>query len=1052
MKNKIFVIVLILMFFINAIGLAAVKPVEAKSFPAQATLAPEISISMPLLERSFIVVNNAEDIQRFDRESLGQTIQNELANAEAAMFSLENSFFVKDEKNKILRAELTGQRIGGLGRYMGDLLARLRDNGKKVMGVGLLYNYVMVQSLSELGHPIVRKVPIDRDDLQKRGVLIPIVDETGKQKTVEIEMLQGEYLKTKLWWAKRTTQTGEVYTLLLDNHDITSVLYLGETHSEERLRQSILLGKAGVKALEELGITPKYFHLNEGSAALPAVYAKESKSLCDVKITGVMHTPVEAGLPKYHTELLHKYFYDLGPEWEYVILDESKTFIDMTKILFRMSRKVAAVGQEFNDVLKAMVRRMYPERPWFADKIEPITNGVDGWVYQPALLNKERIENEAKVKKTRLGQIIVERKKIIKEQQMKEILRKQLIWYAIGDTWPELVQPLRKQLRSQQRSETDINKNIALAMQHVGEAVAAVIVSQNDDISEANLREILKKYRLPAPEHISLHDALEKIQRIEMILTDLIQNRPWLSYGRRFTKYKMDYPLLEASGIERIVNDLGYALVFAGISHPNDEVGKEWVRNVVELSKKHFGKVIFLPGYDLDLDRRLLQCADVWLYSPERLLEACGTSGMCGLFSGAIPVVSPTGWSLEYVEEFNPQTGKGNGFFIEPYPDPKDDDWHALVSRLKNEGWDGLYKKLKKLKDIIDSYYKDENNQIYPQLVENVYLSAEKTDMKIAAEKYFVLMMKSDFLIGTHTARRWRIEDIIDITHDNNFSAVELSFYPEKGLKSPTELDPEWVQNYLKPQLLDKFVTVHLPVTDLRENANLEKMKEFIDFAADIRAQVITIQLDELDDYFIEKVTKLVIYSASKGIKLGLENSYHIKDASEIVWHTPEHVNIVYQKIYEALAREGRTDLEKYVGFVFNLAHAKIAMKQKKPVAAFYRKLNKDIPILEVNVSGNKLARIGALERHIPVHDDAIVLQELPQIMRLLLKERNFKGPFILSYVGENLSKEQELMHDIYDNLIQKTSKRKASTPEASQKSLLSLTVQEYQMAVEQSI
>ncbi|MBU1043989.1 MAG: TIM barrel protein [Candidatus Omnitrophica bacterium] len=977
-------------------------------------LSPQLSISAPLMLQAFTAKPTSEELLITAQQNLSWVIQDKLADADATLFSLENAFFVKDEETGEIKAELKGQRTGGLGRYMGDLLARMTDNGRNVVGVGLLYSYTMVQSLSERGEQIINKVAIDRKDLQKRGILIPVADRNGVQKTIEVEMSKGERITAKLWWAKRTTEKGVVYTLLIDNHDITSVLYIGETNSEERLRQSILLGKGGVKALEDMGIRPKFFHLNEGSAALPAIYAKKSGILRDVKITGVMHTPVEAGLPKYSAVLWDRYFYDLGSEWRTVMLERTETFIDMTKILFQMSRKVASVGQEFNDVLKGMVSNMYPNSPWLLDKIEPITNGVDGWVYQPANMDRKQMESVSG--NTSIGELIVEQKKKIKEGRIKAILRKQLIWYAIGDLWPEIVQSYREILRQDGLSEGEISELIANLMKQVDEDIAVKLMLPDYEISEADLRALFLNRKLLVPQIVLLGEALGKIQQIETILTDLIQNRPWLCYGRRFTLYKMDHPLLEATGIERMVNTqdeggLGLAVIFAGVAHPNDEVGKDWIRDSVELSKKYFGKFIFLPGYDLELDKLLLENADIWLSSPELLKEACGTSGMAALFGGAISLASPSAWALEYVKEFNPQTGQGNGFFIDPYPTPRSNDWRAHVAGLKDVQWAGLYNKVKIISDLYSG-----KSPMYFKLVQNSYKTAPETDMQIAAEKYYDLMKEGELTIGAHAAKGVRIEDIIEITQKNNFNAIELSFYPDDGLKSPEQLDPKWVQSYLKPAFLNKLVTVHLPVLDLRQESSVQRMKQTIDFAADINAYLVTIHLDEADDNFIEKLTELVIYSASKGVKLGLENSYHIENEVQIVWHTPEFVNTVYAKIGDALTQMGKPELKGSVGLVFDVAHAKIAMEGKSPLA-FYRLIEKEVPILAVNVSGNQLTRVGALETHIPLHDDPMVLRDMPEIVQALTKERGFRGPYILSMFGDNLSKEKELIALSYKSI-----------------------------------
>ncbi len=1015
------------------------------SIGSKSMLSPQLNLNSALLPTHFTFGCPSNSQQTYFK------IKDRLRSIQTAMFSLENAVFVYDEQMNDLKAELVGLRTGGLGRYIGDLLARMTDAQEDVLGVGLLYETVRVQRINEKGLQEIKEKKIDINDLQQRGVLTPVLDENGQTKTIKIEMCKNEFVTAELWIARRTTETGEVYSLLLRQKNIAKVLYVGESSSEERLRQSILLGKGGIKALEEMGLDIDFLHLNEGSAALAGVYARQSKALKDVTISGVMHTPVTAGLPVHDAHLYDKYFFDLPDGWKQIAVDSSNSYIDMTKILFEISGKVAAVSKEFAGVLKNIVQERYNKSKQYVEKIVPITNGVDGWAYRHPLLRRAELQNMLEEGKAdSLGEaILMQKHKKIKEK-LRGLIRHQLVWYAIGDDWAKIVcknvERIKNLTNEQARKDELIEKinktivpdsddpladifikiideyDISLSIKaDVLRSIKSVIRQIEDLVAQGNIDDevikekvkiIFENNGLFIPESVDYEQITEKIAKIEKILDGLAE-KLWLSYGRRWTKYKMDYPLLRATGIEQLVKDrqhggLEYAIIVSGVAHPNDSVGTEWISSAIGLSKKYFGEYIFLPGYDLELDKMLLQAADLWLYSPERLLEACGTSNLAGNFNGTIPVASPTGWSLELLQEFDPQTGKGNGFFIKPYPDPLGDDWREHVTGLRKAKWQGLYDPLKTISNLYYSY-----RQIYYQLVENVYLDADKGDMILAAGKYKKLMEQSALRMGTYTSPGKTIEEIIQITEDLNFNSIEISFC-NSGIKSPDSLDVNWVEQYLKPALVNKFVTIHLADIELNSQESLKNLSKMIIFASNLGAEIVTIHMGELNENFIQYALELVEFAAKYNVKICFENSYFVKE-DKIQWHTPLMLNEFNRQLKAQLKKTGKEELTDKFGFVFDVAYAKLAVGNP---LVFYDRLDKDLYIAEVNIDGVKKLETSGGDLRLSIQKDEVVRETLNDLVAKLIKERGFNGPFIFELVGDNLSGDKKQLKNSFEGFF----------------------------------
>ncbi|MEA2433016.1 MAG: glycogen phosphorylase [Actinomycetota bacterium] len=522
---------------------------------------------------------------------------------------------------------------GGLGVLAGDHLKAASDLGVPLVGVGLLYRQgYFRQSLNADGWQQERYPDLDPHAM-------PLSLMTGiDDAPLKIEVDQaGQRCVAQLWRA----QIGRVDLILMDcdveensedERKITDRLYGGGT--EHRLRQEILLGIGGVRALEAAGYSPDVFHSNEGHAGflglerIRRLVADHGMSFAQaieaVRAATIFttHTPVPAGIDVYEAELMEKYFDNYLKECDLTFqelmqlgsatpipeegLPDAK--FNMAVMGLRLAGRSNAVSKLHGEVSRAIFSGLWPEIPRDEVPIGSITNGVHT--------------------STWLG------------PEMWELLERRFSpgWTETGSTkWTKIKEvPDAELWRARERARERL--------------VYAVREKKREQLMNRGIPES------------------------ELGWTDEIFDPTALTIGfaRRFAQYKRGTLIL--SDIERLKRillspDRPVQFVIAGKAHPLDDGGKEMIRNLV-----HFAagpevryRFAFIEDYDMEIARLLCQGADVWLNNPRRPLEACGTSGMKAALNGAINCSVLDGW---WDECYDGNNGWAIGT-VENYTDPE---------------------------------------------------------------------------------------------------------------------------------------------------------------------------------------------------------------------------------------------------------------------------------------------------------------------------------------------------------------------------------------------
>jgi glycogen phosphorylase len=480
-------------------------------------------------------------------------------------------------------SETLAQYSGGLGVLAGDHLKAASDLGIPLVAIGLLYREgYFHQHLDGEGWQ-GEKFP--RMDPRSCGLT-----HTGVRVTLD---LAGEAVVADVW----RVDVGRIPLYLLDTdtepnspaaRGVTDRLYGGDV--EHRLRQEIVLGIGGVKALRALGLAPQVFHTNEGHAGFLALerireHAAGGLSFAEaveaVRAGGLFttHTPVPAGIDRYTPELMAKYFGSLAPQLG-CSFDELMTLgrspdepegprFNMAVMGLRLARRSNAVARLHGEVSRQMFQPLWPGAMVDEVPITSVTNGVHAktWVSPriDALLSKvvHGVWDGAPAD----------------------------VWNAVRHADPAEVWRARREGR---------------------EAMVGFV-----------------RERLHA-------DVLDPD-----VLT--------IGFARRFATYKRATLLLsQPSRLKQMLlhADRPVQFVFAGKAHPADQPGKEMIQQIErftrELDISH--RFVFVPDYDMGVARAMYQGCDVWLNNPRRPLEACGTSGMKAALNGALNCSILDGW------------------------------------------------------------------------------------------------------------------------------------------------------------------------------------------------------------------------------------------------------------------------------------------------------------------------------------------------------------------------------------------------------------------------
>lgn len=506
---------------------------------------------------------------------------------------------------------------GGLGILAGDHLKTASDLGLPLVGLGLLYHEGYFRQMLDADgaqlefypHTVPGYLPITA-----------VRDAEGAWLEVPLE-LPGRTLVLRLWHA----QVGRVSLYLLDSNDplnspadrgITSKLYGYGT--ETRLVQELVLGVGGWRALKALGVQADICHLNEGhAAAVTLERARDFMRAHDVDFWQALwatragnvfttHTPVAAAFDTFPVALLAKYArhyvegLGVAPE-ELLALGRAQPHDDdelfnMGYLAMRTCAWGNGVSALHGEVSRRIFQPLYPRWPQSEVPVAHITNGVHvpSWDSRWA----DEVWTRACGKQRWLGTVESLRPAMAS-------LDDETLWGLVGEERRDLVGYARRRLARQ------------LGQRGADEAVIAAAANVLDP----------------------------------NVLT--------LGFARRFTAYKRPNLLLhDPERLVRLLTDRArpVQLIVAGKAHPQDERGKAFVREWAQFAARVDvrGHAVFLEDYDMELAQELVQGVDVWINTPRRPWEACGTSGMKVLVNGGLNLSELDGW---WAEAYAPEVG-----------------------------------------------------------------------------------------------------------------------------------------------------------------------------------------------------------------------------------------------------------------------------------------------------------------------------------------------------------------------------------------------------------
>lgn len=500
---------------------------------------------------------------------------------------------------------------GGLGILAGDYLKEASDMNVRMTAVGFLYKYgYFTQQLSGQGDQVS---VYDPQDFSKTPAT-PVMDENGKWLTTSVAF-PGRTIKARIW----RVDVGRVELYLLDSdidenlpedRGVTHQLYGGDW--ENRLKQELLLGIGGIRALRVLGIYSDIYHCNEGHAAFIGLERlREYVQLENLSFTEAVevvrssslfttHTPVPAGHDAFSEDMLRTYIAHyperLKIDWNTL---KSLGMIDVNNPneKFSMSNLAANLSQEVNGV------------SWLHGKVsQEILGGL--WPgYLPEELHVDYVTN--------------------------------------GVHYPTWTAPEWKEIHSRVFGTEFENHHYDKSCFGEIRKVDNEIIWGTRCLLKKKLIDKVKEY-LSDPS-VSNHYSPHHIVDIKNTLRDDILT---IGFARRFATYKRAHLLFrDLDKLSEIINNEEHPVqfLFAGKAHPADKAGQDLIKRIVEISKmpQFIGKIVFIPNYDITLAKYLVQGVDVWMNTPTRPLEASGTSGEKAAMNGVMHFSVLDGWWVE---------------------------------------------------------------------------------------------------------------------------------------------------------------------------------------------------------------------------------------------------------------------------------------------------------------------------------------------------------------------------------------------------------------------
>lgn len=511
---------------------------------------------------------------------------------------------------------------GGLGVLAGDHLKSASDLGINFIGITLFYKegyfrqYLNHDGWQMEDYPLqsAENLPIEK-----------VTDANGEDLIISVNIAQSEVF-AQAWRLK----VGRATLYLLDTNiaanephyrDICCRVYGGDQNM--RINQEILLGIGGVKLLDKLGVTPTVYHMNEGHSAFLTLelLAKElakgstqQEAMATVRSRCVFttHTPVPAGHDRFSRDMMHytfdKYLSTIGINFDDLMMlgSEDKGNIyglfTMTVLALNLSRSANGVSKLHGEVSRVMWQHLYPGKSVDEVPIGHITNGVhaSSWTcgYTETFWKKFAVSVDEMSLSREAAEAVLAKVSDSELWALRYILKRNLIDF------------IDRYLANQ------------LFHQHINSY-------QNE------------------------YDTLRSAQNT--FSPDVLT----IGFARRFATYKRA-PLIfrDLDRLDKIINHatMPLQIVFAGKAHPHDDAGKDYIRQIVQHSRRpqFSGKVIFLENYNLGVAKRMVSGVDVWLNTPVRPMEASGTSGEKTVLHGGLNFSVLDGW---WPEAYNGENG-----------------------------------------------------------------------------------------------------------------------------------------------------------------------------------------------------------------------------------------------------------------------------------------------------------------------------------------------------------------------------------------------------------
>ena len=644
-------------------------------------------ISQERIERA---INDQDFLKKYDRV---------VENYENYMNS-KNTWFTKNYPNnsKDLIAyfsaeygldEIVPIYSGGLGILSGDHLKSASDLGLPFVAVGLLYkNGYFHQRINSRGEQCSEYYNIDLYNLP----ILPVKDKVGDDVIIDIP-LEDKTLYLKLW----QINVGRIKLFLMDSdieqnpedyRGITLRLYGGD--KEMRIRQEIVLGMAGVKALKTLGYNPTVYHMNEGHSSFltleliknimeeKQISFEMAREIATVQTVFTTHTPVPAGNDIFDVSLVEKYFdgfWDkLGITKEQFMKlgmpgNELEPGFNMGILALKIAGKKNGVSKLHGEVSRELFAEVWPNIAEDESPITHVTNGIHTCTWLAP--NLKELFNEY------LPPYWQDNIQVDSTWEKIDNIPDQKLWNAHIERKEKLIKLIKQNVTNRY-----LNSGIGY-----------------DQISE--------------------------------IVNKLNPRALTIGFARRFATYKRATLLFkDIARLTQILNDekRPVQIVFAGKAHPADKDGQELIKTIHEISlmPQFKGKIFILENYNIGISRYLISGVDVWLNNPRRPMEASGTSGEKASVNGVVNFSVLDGWWCEGYNGVNGWTIGTNAQY-DSYEEQDKADSNSLYHTLENK--------------IIPAYYNQDRDGISKE-----WMTYMKNSIKSTGGKYSTSRMVCDYV------------------------------------------------------------------------------------------------------------------------------------------------------------------------------------------------------------------------------------------------------------------------------------------------------------------